>query len=110
MKIAISLLVAVVAIVAFLAFSPRSALPPHMLGHPVIDRPNFFTEKMANDLLEFTRSVKTIPSSTRDSDFTKPSREDIGEAMPMPCTNPFLLPNRNRTQCVFPGRIDVGRH
>jgi len=42
-----------------------------------------------------------------------PIHEHIGEAEPMidgQCTHPFLVPDYNRTQCVIPGRLDVGRH
>jgi len=99
-----------IGLLSFVVYKPRNLIPSHMLGHNVVDRPHFFSPDTTLALLDFVRSFQTIPSSQRDAEFTKPSREDIGEATDMPCTNPFLLPNRNRTKCVFPGRIDVGRH
>ena len=42
------------------------------------------------------------------------NNEDIGEGTPVhpdgSCNHPFLVPNMKRTQCVLPGRIDVGKH
>ena len=38
--------------------------------------------------------------------------EHIGEAAPLvndACTNPFLVPNKNRTMCILPQRIDLGK-
>lgn len=40
--------------------------------------------------------------------------EEIGEGMPIGvhsiCENKLLTPNLNRTKCVLPSRVDVGRH
>lgn len=55
----------------------------------------------------------------QDVKFYKALREDIGEAVPpivtddpdapLACPHRFLVPNVNRTACVLPGRIDIGR-
>lgn len=40
--------------------------------------------------------------------------QHIGEAQPIRadgiCEHPFLVPNSARTECILPGRIDIGRH
>jgi hypothetical protein len=56
-----------------------------------------------------------FPCNTDDVKFYHAAREDIGEAVPLTdakegCKHPFLVPNNNRTLCVLPGRIDIGRH
>lgn len=49
-----------------------------------------------------------------DLKFYKTIHEHVGEAMPLEadgsCSNPFLMPSVNRTECILPGRVDVGRH
>lgn len=101
----------------FIFIMPRVNIPSHMLNNPVVDKQNFFSKSDINELLKLTRQLRTIPASTRDVDFTKPIREHIGEATPIikegstfKCSDPFLIPNRNKTECIFPGRIDIGKH
>ena len=49
-----------------------------------------------------------------DLKFYSTANEHIGEAVDAEpdgsCTHPFLVPNSARTQCVLPGRIDIGKH
>lgn len=94
---------------------PRLRLPPHLLGHPIVDKPNFLDETTVDDLLDWTRRLGALPSVTRDTDSYKVKREHIGEAVPInnvtkKCDKPFLIPDAKREFCVFPGRIDVGKH
>lgn len=104
-------IVAVVASVSLLA--PRQRIPDHLINHKLIDTPNFFTEKEVDDLLQFTRDIQEIPPTAREYDSYTPLMDNIGEAVPYvkgtPCPT-YLIPNGNKTKCVFPGRIDVGRH
>lgn len=90
------------------------ALPGHMLGHAYFE-PDLLTAAQATRLSELMKEMKVFPSNVADTSFYKTVREDIGEAQPVDpsmnaCADPFLVPNGNRTLCVLPGRIDIGRH
>lgn len=109
------LLTLLVLFAAWYTAPPRLNLPPHLLGHPIVDQQDFLDEKTVDDLLEWTRSLGSIPSVARDTDSYKVKREHIGEAVPFnsttqSCGLPYLIPNEKRELCIFPGRIDVGKH
>jgi hypothetical protein len=63
------------------------------------------------------REMKDFPSNldadTKTGGFTV-RYEHIGEAEPInsdgTCSHPYLVPNLNRTLCILPQRVDVGRH
>jgi hypothetical protein len=66
--------------------------------------------EMLRDLL---KRMKEYPSNTADVSFYKTLHEHVGEARPMVggrCTDPLMVPNQNRSECVLAGRIDIGRH
>ena len=88
-------------------------VPTHML------QPAFFQEELlsrssASALFSLLKRMKEFPTNLNDVQFYKTTHEHIGEAVPLTrngtCTDPFLVPNSDRTLCVLPGRIDVGRH
>lgn len=115
-KFSFVLIAFAVALIASWAVAPaRLRLPPHLLGHPIVDKENFLDEKTVDDLLKWTRSMGAIPSVTRDGESYKIYREHIGEAVPInnvtkKCDKAFLVPSANRDLCIFPGRVDVGKH
>ena len=104
-------IVAIIASVSLLA--PRQRIPDHMINHTLIEAPNFFTEKEVDDLLQFTRDMKEILPLGREYDEYTTLTDNVGEAVPyvkgQPCPR-YLIPNGNKTMCVFAGRIDVARH
>lgn len=107
--------VLVVCFAAWWFLPKRFNIPPHLLGHPIVDRPDFLSEKTVDDLLQWSRNLGSIPSVTRDTDSYKVKRTHMGEAAPFnnvtkKCPTPYLIPGENKQECVFPGRIDVGRH
>lgn len=110
------LLFAIAVSIASVSLLPTRFNPPdHLLNHPLVDRPNFLSEETINDLLQMTRDIGVIPSVMRDTDSYKVKRTHIGEAMPFDeatgsCPEPLLIPDESRKLCVFPGRIDVGKH
>lgn len=113
-NIVVPLVVAIVAgIVGVSLLTKRNPLPDHLLNHPLVDLPNFFTEKEVDELLEFTRYLHVMPPIAREYDSYTPLTDNIGEAVPyvkgQPCPL-YLIPNGAKTHCIFPGRIDVGRH
>jgi len=111
--------VAVAAVVAAVAHQARERLirdriPPHLLHHPARSVPGLLSEDDAASLRELAREMAHFPSNTQDVKFYKTMNEHIGEERPMTpeggCDHRFLVPNVNRTACVLPGRIDIGRH
>ena len=112
-----AILVAMVAIcVAVVIVVPtRVDIPPHLINHPIIDLENFLSEQTVDDLLQLTRDFGTITTAAREYDSYKVLRDNIGEAVPFnttsnSCPHAFLMPNGDKSMCVFPGRVDVGRH
>ena len=94
---------------------PRSAIPPHLTGHTLIDLQGFLSPETVEDLLAFTRELGVIPSAAREYDSYAVTRDHIGEAVPYDkalgkCPGDFLMTDANLSRCIFPGRIDVGRH
>lgn len=94
---------------------PRNTIPAHLTGHKLIDLQNFLTEQQVEDLLTFTRDLGVIPSAAREYDSYAVIRDHIGEAVPYNktlgrCPGDYLMTDANLSRCIFPGRIDVGRH
>ena len=91
----------------------RLKLPKHMCGHPVIFEENFLREDVARSLRDLTKEMKTFPTNVNDLKFYKTEHEHIGEATEITtngtCDHPFLVPSIERSKCVLPGRIDIGK-
>ena len=91
----------------------RLKLPKHMCGHPVIFEENFLREDVARSLRDLTKEMKTFPTNVNDLKFYKTEHEHIGEATEITtngtCDHPFLVPSIERSKCVIPGRIDIGK-
>jgi hypothetical protein len=86
--------------------------PPHLLGHPLLYEPGLVPPEVADALLERAKALRDFPTNVNDLSFYKTRHEHIGEAIPSvngSCAHPFLTPSIDRTLCVLPGRIDVGR-
>ncbi|KAL1507992.1 hypothetical protein AB1Y20_007594 [Prymnesium parvum] len=93
----------------------RLRLPKHLVSHGQA----FFEEELlsadaAAQLRNVVKRLKDFPTNVRDAGFYPALREHIGEAQPIDergrCADPFLVPNLNQTECILPGRIDIGRH
>ena len=96
-------------------FPPRPhTIPEHMLNNRVVYQTDLLTEDVAAQLRNLTKHMKTFPTNLNDLKFYKTTHEHIGEAAPLEadgsCANPFLKTSIEKTSCVLPGRIDVGRH
>ena len=96
-------------------FPPRpNSIPDHMLNTRVVYQTDFLTEDMAAELRNLTKEMKNFPTNLSDLKFYKTTHEHIGEAVPLEadgsCANPLLMASINKTSCVLPGRVDVGRH
>ena len=96
----------------------RSAIPQHLLRHPVIVEEGLISESTAQMLLGLIykqRVFDNVINADLKRGSVKATHEHIGEATPkLPngaCAHPFLTPAvGNSTDCVLPGRVDVGRH
>ena len=88
-------------------------IPPHMLQTAYFQE-ELLSRSSASDLLSLMKKMRDFPTNVNDVLFYKATHEHIGEAVPLArngtCADPFLVPNSDRTLCVLPGRIDVGRH
>lgn len=86
-------------------------VPPHLLNDAAYER-DLLSEDQVNMLRDVVRDLRTFPSNSVEAQ--RATYEHIGEAEPLEadgsCADPFLVPNLNRTLCVLPGRIDIGRH
>eukprot|EP00755_Sulcionema_specki_P024815 Sspe_Gene.15319::Locus_5332_Transcript_1_2_Confidence_0.800_Length_1649::g.15319::m.15319 len=103
---------AAIALLAFLVGRRRPAIPEHLLNHPYVTTPDILTEEEAQALLEATKEME-LPTNANDLAFYETRHEHIGEAIPMPSDGScgtYLVPSKNKSLCVLPGRIDVARH
>jgi len=96
-------------------FPPRPhTLPDHMLNNKVVYQRDLLSEDVAAELRNLTKHMKTFPTNLSDLKFYKTTHEHIGEAVPIEadgsCANPFLMVSIEKTSCLLPGRVDVGRH
>lgn len=115
-----AVLVVVVAIVIALycEFTPRgNGIPPHVTNYPAFGQDNLIPEDIAKDLQELIRELREFPSNvdqTKAAGF-QPKYEEIGEGVPIDpitgtCAHKLLFPNANRTRCILPARVDIGKH
>mmetsp|Transcript_3836 Transcript_3836/g.4420 ORF Transcript_3836/g.4420 Transcript_3836/m.4420 type:complete len:304 (+) Transcript_3836:71-982(+) len=91
----------------------RYMLPVWLSGHPVHFEENLVPAKAAEEMFKYLKDVGVLYTNAADTKWYDVTYEDVGEAEPMingRCADPFLVPNKNRTACVLPGRVDVGRH
>ena len=95
-------------------YATRLRLPDHMTAHPVIFQENFLSPQVAKSLRDLSKKMRTFPTNVNDLKFYTTKHEHIGEAREISsngtCDHPFLVPSVNRTHCVLPGRIDIGKH
>ena len=96
----------------------RCAIPKHLLSHPVIVEEGLISETTAQMLLGLIYKQQTfdnVINADLKRGAVKATYEHIGEATPQMqnggCAHPFLTPAvGNNSECVLPGRVDVGRH
>lgn len=103
-------------VITYLQFMPRSNIPSHLLNLPALFIEELISPESFKDLNDLMREMKEFPSNMddlRSIGFT-PMHEHIGEAVPIEadgsCSHKYLAPNINRTHCILPQRIDVGKH
>jgi hypothetical protein len=94
----------------------RREIPEHMLHHPAHAIPNLISESHFKELNQLMRQMKEFPSNVDDLTTTGfiPKHEHIGEAQPInpdgTCSHNLLVPSINKSSCILPQRIDIGKH
>ena len=97
----------------------RSSIPSHLINHTVVFRENLISELVGDSLRKHIKEISIFPSNINADrkaatgiQFHSHS-EDIGEGQSInddgKCSDPLLVPNSNRTLCIFPQRVDVGK-
>jgi hypothetical protein len=85
-----------------------------MLNSKVVYERDLLSEDVASELRILTKYMKTFPTNLSDLKFYNTTHEHIGESTPLEsdgsCANPFLMNSIQKTSCILPGRVDVGRH
>ena len=82
-----------------------------LLSREVAATLRHLVKDLGGDESGFPTNVQDVKQSAAFAGMTPV--EHIGEASPLPeagCADPLFVPNANRSLCVLPGRIDVGRH
>lgn len=103
-------------IYSFLSAYPRQTIPSHLLNHKAFWIEDFLTSNTTDDLNDFMRELAHFPSNIDDLKTIGfiPRHEHVGEAQPIEegeiCSHPFLVPNIDKTLCILPQRIDIGKH
>ena len=122
---AAALLFLTLALLVHLWAQPRFSVPAHLLGHPAVHLERMIDPVLGRELLDFVRREGKLgdgsnggyPTNIADLEFYNTTHEHVGEARPVErgnggviCAHPFLVPSRDKTQCILPGRVDIGRH
>ena len=91
----------------------RLVVPQHMRQSAYFEE-ELLSPQTASALVKLLKRMKTFPTNINDVQFYATEHEHIGEGTPLgsdgKCSDPFKVPNANRSLCVLAGRIDVGRH
>jgi hypothetical protein len=95
---------------------PRSKIPDHMLGHKVFWKEDLVARPLVNELMGLVKEMKEFPNNIDQNKVTGfvPVYEDLGEGQPIEadgkCKHPLLFPNSDKTKCILPQRMDIGKH
>uniref|UniRef100_A0A7S3JZM6 Uncharacterized protein n=1 Tax=Aureoumbra lagunensis TaxID=44058 RepID=A0A7S3JZM6_9STRA len=119
MKILIAFVVIIAAIVVNFTFlAKRNPIPEHLMGYTLVDKQNFLSDSLVERLLDSTRKSSPIFSTIKEPAVFKTVHDNIGEAVPAnlsnsgtaKCPHKLLTLDNTGKRCIFPGRIDVGKH
>ena len=96
-------------------FMPRTEIPEHMIGFPVVYELDFITPEVGKEMNDLIKKFGADPGITsRAKGHYTVDHDHIGEGLPkIPgevCAHPFLVPDKTETLCILPQRIDIGRH
>lgn len=106
-----------IAVALYLRFGwKRIVVPEHLANHKLFVEPKLISPTLRLELMEIVKEMKEFYNNvdqTKAQGFT-PTHAHIGEAEPLvageKCSNTLLYPNANKTLCLFPDRVDIGKH
>ena len=94
----------------------RVSIPAHLSNHPVFVVKDLIPQRVASELITLIENFTDYTSNVDQSKAQgfKPRHEHIGEAQPInadgTCSHKFLFPNSDKTLCITPQRVDIGKH
>lgn len=97
-------------------YLPRVSIPSHLANHPVFVVNDLIPLDTSRELLHLIKNFTDFTSNVDQSKAQgfKPLYEHIGEAQPInadgSCSHRFLFPNSDKTLCITPQRVDIGKH
>ena len=104
------------------AFAPRFDVPGHLLHGATVISTGMISPARGRALRDLVLAEGVVQAggaggfstNVYDTDFYQPHHEHVGEAVAPDaagrCAHPFLVPSRDASLCILPGRVDVGRH
>lgn len=110
----VGIIVLVIAI--FLQQFPRCKIPEHMLHQKLHSMDELVSPRIVKELRDLIKQMREYPNNIDQNKVTGfvPIYEDIGEGQPIEangtCKHPLLFPNGDRTKCILPQRLDIGKH
>ena len=111
-----SVIVLTISCAVWFLFNTKSQIPNHLLGHKVLSVPQIISPENSKKLNAILRELRNYPTNVNADLKTGYTgcTEEIGEAIPIlpsgKCPNPLLVPNMNKSSCILPQRVDVGKH
>uniref|UniRef100_A0A914D543 Uncharacterized protein n=1 Tax=Acrobeloides nanus TaxID=290746 RepID=A0A914D543_9BILA len=90
-------------------------IPDHLLGHTARFHPEFISVELQKRLLKLIKETKVFPWDSDKSDiFFSRTYTDIGEDIPIgsdgTCSNPYLIPNQDKSKCILEPWFAYTRH
>jgi hypothetical protein len=108
--------IVVMCVAIYLQTVPRTKVPKHLLGYKAFAMEHLISDDLVAELVDLMKEMKHFQSNVDQSKAQgfKPVHEDFGESQPIEadgtCKHSLLFPNADHTRCIFPQRIDVGKH
>src|SRR5690349_10460175 len=94
---------------------PRAKISNHLIGHAAVIKSNLILHDIAAELRQMLINMKEVPSvlDQATGSGTVPVHEQIGEGVALnadgTCSHDYLFPKHDKTLCILPQRVDVGR-
>jgi len=97
---------------------PRISIPDHLANHVAVIEHDLVPEQTAASLVDLMKQLKDYHSNVNQAKGQgfKPTYEHIGEGEGIlvnkdgTCTHSLLYPNADKTMCILPERVDIGKH
>ena len=89
-------------------------IPTHLLNHKVVEMQELIPTDVASALLNDIKKEQSFPTNIQDTKFYDIQHEHVGEAIDInsdgSCSHYLMVPNKDKTKCILPNRIDIGMH